>query len=171
MFATVNYLATRSSISLFDILISCFNLLPLPCSPFLHISLHFALHPRWELSFVFSPPTKPSTVLHFSQSLHCFCISSALPLRLSTPTPGSKVSCLTVNVLSFPQREAAWRERGNYSVLHSINLHCVTHHTHTHTVGCMCASFECVPCGTYCPLHKCVCVREDMRGHRASQQF
>ncbi len=136
------------------------------------------------LGIVFSYHSHPLTPPQFSPFLSVFIVSpflltrphsQCLPLSLSAPTPRSKVSCLTVNVLSFPRREAARRQRENYSVLHSINLHCVTlSHTHTHTYGWLACVLSCefVPGGTYClSISVCVCVCVDMRGHRASQQF
>ena len=71
---------------------------------------------RWNDSFWSPPTSKPSAL----PALCSFFIVSPLWVF----TPGSKVSCLTVNVLSFPQREA--RHRENYSVPPSVNLQCVT---------------------------------------------
>lgn len=150
---------------------------PSPSSAFLVqlqvFLLHFLfaiLHTRWESSPVFH------SILLFCQASLLFLLASspARPLGfflfLSAPTPGSKVSCLTVNVLSFPQREAARWQRENYSVLHSINLHRVTRsHTYLQLAACV-LSCEFVPGGTYClSISVCLCVR--VWGHRASQQF
>lgn len=132
------------------------------------------------VGIVFSYLPHPLNPPQFSPFLSLFIVSplfptrppsQCLPLALSSPTPGSKVSCLTVNVLSFPQREATRRQRENYSVLHSVNLHCVTHiltHTHTLMVGLRALLWVCA-WWNILPLHQRVCV--DMRGHRASQQF
>lgn len=130
---------------------------------------HFA-HMLGIISSVFH------SLLLFCQTSLLFLLASspARPLGfflfLSAPTPGSKVSCLTVNVLSFPQREAARWQRENYSVLHSINLHRVTRsHTYLQLAACV-LSCEFVPGGTYClSISVCLCVR--VWGHRASQQF
>lgn len=115
---------------------------------------HLFLHAE-KLSFLVPHLLNP---LHFSlfHTLMLLLSSSpahpqCLPLSVSDPTPGSKVSCLTVNVLSFPQREAARQQTENYCVLHSINLHCVTH-THTDTYCWLACALSCefVPNGTYC---------------------
>lgn len=112
-------------------------------------ALHFLLHFYSIFTFFSLPPLWALDLLHplnplpFSLFLRLFIVSPLVLTRplsysfffLSAPTLGSKVSCLTVNVLSFPQREATRWQRENYSVLQCNNLHCVTH-THTHTYVC-----------------------------------
>lgn len=159
----------------------CFNalLLLLFCFHF-HLFLHRCFPPHWKWSALLPLPLNPRQV-SLSPGLLLLILtrpplSVSLSLSLSAGTPGSKVSCLTVNVLSFPQREAARRQRENYSVLHSINLHCVTHthqptrtHTHMLTDGHVCSPVSL--CLVEHIASPSVWVCEDMRGHRASQQF
>lgn len=134
---------------------SCFNVLLLLLFFCFHFHL-FLYAEKW--SFFSRHPPKPSAFLSVSHSnvapLFLTCPSSMSPSPLSAPTPGSKVSCLTVNVLSLPQREATRQQKENYCVLHSSILTCTVWHTHTHTrTYCWLAralSSEFVPNGTYC---------------------
>lgn len=127
-------------------------------------SLYFDFPPRWKLFFLF-----PSYYnLCGSFAVYC-CPSLPQPtLSLSAPTLGSKGACLTVNMLSSPQREAARRQWENYSVLRSINLHCVTHartySTHTLMVGLpVCSPVSLCPVEHIASPSVWVC--EDMKGH------
>lgn len=104
-------------------------------------TLHFLLQSYSIFTFIFLHPLKICDSLPFFSDSLLFLLSASLahpptrPFFLSALTLGSKVSCLTVNVLSFPQREATRWQRENYSVLHCNNLHRVTHaHTHTYVL-------------------------------------